>query len=379
MKKTILIGLIAGASFSTFAQEGKLVSAWNALESFKKGDGATNLVSALPYINEAIEHESTKGSTKAWWYRSQIYQFISTEPEVKDKYPDAAFEAIRSFQQMKELNNPKFKDWPDAIKNIQALATSIFNSGVDLFTAKKFVEAAKYFSAIEEINAVIEAKGGKTNIDLKTAMGNAAIAAENGGNYADAIANYSKLNAAFPESKYYNIIYGIHKKNGNMDEAKRIVDEGLLKYPSDKDLLISKVNFFIADGKSGAAIDYLKALVAQDPQNEQLYVALGQAYEQIKDEASAKATYESLITMNPNSFEGSYGIGAMIFNKAKLLTDEMNALGYSKADQVKYEELKKRRSGIFGEAKPYLEKALTVKPDNQSVQAALKNIELLSK
>jgi tetratricopeptide (TPR) repeat protein len=379
VKKSILIGLLLGASFSIFAQEGKLVSAWNALESFKKGDGAYNLESALPYINEAIEHESTKGSTKAWWYRSQIYQFISTEPEVKDKHPDAAFEAIRSFQKMKEIDNPKFKDWPDAIKNLQALATSVFNSGVDLFSAKKFIDASKYFSAIEDINNVILAKGGKTNIDLKTAMGNAAIAAENGGIYADAIATYKKLDAAFPESKYYNIMYGIHKKNGNMDDARKIIDEGLLKYPTDKDLLISKVNFYIADGKSGEAIDYLKALVAQDPKNEQLYVALGQAYEQTKDEASAKATYESLIAMNSNSFEGSYGIGAMIFNKAKLLTDEMNALGYSKADQLKYEDLKKKRAVIFGEAKPYLEKALTIKPENQSVQAALKNIELLSK
>jgi cytochrome c556 len=57
----------------------------------------------------------------------------------------------------------------------------------------------------------------------------------------------------------------------------------------------------------------------------------------------------------------------------------MNALGYSKTDQVKYEEFKANRTKIFAEAKPFLDKALTIKPDNASVKAALGNIDSLTK
>jgi Tfp pilus assembly protein PilF len=102
----------------------------------------------------------------------------------------------------------------------------------------------------------------------------------------------------------------------------------------------------------------LKKIIEQDPKNEVLYVALGQAYEQLKDETHAREAYGNLLKLNPNSFDGNYGMGAMIFNKAKEITDQMNALGYGKADQVKYEELKGNRTKIFAEAKPFLDKAL---------------------
>jgi Flp pilus assembly protein TadD len=70
-----------------------------------------------------------------------------------------------------------------------------------------------------------------------------------------------------------------------------------VKYPSDKDLLISKVNALITTGKSGAAVDYLKKIIEQDPKNEVLYVALGQAYEQLKDETHARETYGNLLNL----------------------------------------------------------------------------------
>ena len=52
MKKIIFAFACFGIIGSVSAQQGKLVSTWNALESYKKGDGVSNLESALPYINE---------------------------------------------------------------------------------------------------------------------------------------------------------------------------------------------------------------------------------------------------------------------------------------------------------------------------------------
>jgi hypothetical protein len=89
MKKIIFAFACFGIIGSVSAQQGKLVSTWNALESYKKGDGVSNLEAALPYINEAIANEQTMNSTKAWWYRSQVYQFIASEKELHAKYPEA--------------------------------------------------------------------------------------------------------------------------------------------------------------------------------------------------------------------------------------------------------------------------------------------------
>jgi hypothetical protein len=54
MKKIIFAFACFGIIGSVSAQQGKLVSTWNALESYKKGDGVSNLEAALPYINEAV-------------------------------------------------------------------------------------------------------------------------------------------------------------------------------------------------------------------------------------------------------------------------------------------------------------------------------------
>ncbi len=265
------------------------------------------------------------------------------------------------------------------IEQLKYQQSVIYNLANNAFYKKKYFEACKYFEILEGIIGRIIFLGYSTTFSLESILSNMAISAENGGFYDIAIKYYYKLIHYFPQSKYYNIIYGILKKNGNMDEAKKIVDEGLLKYPTDNDLLISRVNFFIREGKIGEAIYYLKVLVAKDPKNEQVYMALGQAYEKLNDEINAVATYQKLLYINPYSFEGNYGMAAIIFNKAKFFTDKMNALGYSYSDQIKFEELKKKRAGIFWEAKPYLEKALLVKPDNPSVKAALGNIETLTK
>ena len=130
---------------------------------------------------------------------------------------------------------------------------------------------------IRDSNAIIEAKGGKPAIDLKTALGNAAIGYENAQDVNGAVGVYNKLIQKFPESKYYNILFTLYKKNNMMDEAKAVVDKGLVAYPTDKDLLISKVNFFVNEGKTAEAIEYLQKLIAQDPANEQFQAVLGQA------------------------------------------------------------------------------------------------------
>ena len=126
MKKIIFAFACFGIIGSVSAQQGKLVSTWNALESYKKGDGVSNLESALPYINEAVVNEQTMNSTKAWWYRSQVYQFIASEKELHGKYPEAGVEALASFKKMNDLNDPKFKDWEDAVKNLTTVECEHF-------------------------------------------------------------------------------------------------------------------------------------------------------------------------------------------------------------------------------------------------------------
>ena len=52
----------------------------------------------------------------------------------------------------------------------------------------------------------------------------------------------------------------------------------------------------------------------------------------------------------------------------------MNALGNSREDIAKYEELKKKKDDLFLEGAAVLEDALKSNPDNQGILTQLKNI-----
>jgi tetratricopeptide (TPR) repeat protein len=281
---------------------------------------------------------------------------------------------------LQSLNDPKFKDWSDVYTYLQVLSNSMFNDGVTAYQKKNYHKAYLCFYSVSDVQDILVARSQNANTDLVSkALGNAGLSSENDNDYADAIAVYKKMLAATPDPKIYISLVAVSKKAKDIESAKKYTDEGLLKFPTEKELLIDKINFFMADGKYGDAVSYLQKAAAQDPTNEQLQAALGIAYDQLKDTASARKTYENLLILNPKSFEGNYGIGGMIFNQTKPIQEKMNALGASKEDIKKYDDLKVQRDAIFMQAKPYLEKASAIHPDDPEVKKALNTIEAMTR
>lgn len=379
MKKTLIV---LGTSFVlnvAHAQQGKLVSAWNALETYGRDRDVAALESGLPYVNEAIVHPETATSSKAWWYRAQLYLYVSIEKDLKAKYPDASAESLKSFQKIAEINDPKFKNWNDAKERLQDLGRTTFNEGAEEFSAKHYDKAAAAFLRVEDIRTLLESKGSKLPEELSPALEYAGYAATNGNLLPEATSVYEKLNQRSPDSaKYYHTLYQLYKKQDKKAEAASIIDKGLAKAPNDRELLTDKVNLFFSENKTAEAIEYLKQLVAQDPKNEQLSAALGVAYENSGDSENAQKLYQSLLNLNPNSYEGNYGRGTLLFAKAKAINDQMNALGNTKADIEKFDKMKIDRDKIFVEAKPFFEKALSARPDDAKAKSALTQIQLLT-
>ena len=379
MKKLLLGSFALFLTVSAFSQNGKVISAYNYWQSYTNKEGTANLEEAAKNIDIAVNDPSTSESSKAWWYRSNIYQSISTEKGLADKFPKASLEAVHSFQKLKDLNDPKFKDWSDAYENMRAITNNLFNDGITAYQKKSYHDAYLFFSAISTVEDILEAKGQKEKVKLLTsALGNAALSAEYDKDYPTAIATYKKIIPLSKDSAAYISLISVLKKTNDIDGAKAYTDEALAKYPTSKDLLIDKINFYMTDGKFNEAITYLQKASAQDPKNEQLQAALGIAYDQLKDTANARKVYENLLLLNPNSFEGNYGLGGMIFNRTKPIQEKMNALGATKEDIKKYDEMKITRDAIFMQAKPYLERAQAAKPGDPEVKKALATIQAMT-
>jgi len=75
------------------------------------------------------------------------------------------------------------------------------------------------------------------------------------------------------------------------------------------------------------------------------------------------------------SYRASYlNLVSLILDGEKELVDEMNSLGNSRADNLKYDQLLLKREGLYREVVPYLEKSLGIDGDDVEVLNTLKNI-----
>src|ERR1043165_6774049 len=266
MRKIILIAALAAVSLFGYSQDGNTICVWNAMNTFEGGGSASDLEGGIKCSDLAAAAESTVGKSKTWAYRGKLYTMVFQNKELKEKYPTAAFEATKAAKRLLELNDPKFKagDWEEVSKWLVPLETDMFNRGVDYYQQKNFAQAFQFFYGIKEADTVLTAKKIKTNIDLTTALKNAAICAENAKDMKGAIAVYKEWLAISPDSLGYRSYAAALKNSGQKAEAAKIIDEGIAKCPRDPNLLVEKINIFLEDTQYVAALKYINNLLEVD-------------------------------------------------------------------------------------------------------------------
>ena len=262
------------------------------------------------------------------------------------------------------------------MKYLLPLATNTFNTAVDNYQAKNYAQAFQYFYAIKDINAIIEGKGKKANIELAVALKNAAICAENANDNAGAISVYKDWLAIAPDAMAYRSYAVALKKAGKADESKKTVDEGLAKFPKDANLLVEKINVYLEGAQYPEALAYVNNLLEVEPKNDGAMFIKGLAYEKIGNEDSVIYYYTKSAEINPKNIKPWNNLGAIYVNKANALVEQMNKLGNTAADIKQYDELKKKRKDLYVLAKPYLLKAKEIDPNDAQINRTLKQVEL---
>lgn len=377
MKRIVTIITAIVALQMANAQDGNNICVWNSINTFTNGGGPSDLEAGIKCADLAAVNENTINKSKTWYYRGQLYTYVSQEKTLKNTYPNSVFEAIQAFKKLYELNDPKFKDWDEAITRYMGpLATTTFNEGVDRFQTKDYVGAFKYFYAVKDINLVVEGKGKKSGIDLAVALKNAAIAAENAGDVAGSINVYKDWLAIAPDALAYRSYVVALKKSGKEEEANKILDEAMAKFPKDANLLVEKINVYLAAGQYPEALAYVNNLLSVEPNNDGALFIKGLAYEKIGNEDSVVYYYSKSAEINPKNIKPWNNLGALYVNKANGLVEQMNKLGNTAADMKKYDELKAQRKDLYLKAKPYLLKAKEIEPNDAQILRTLKQVEL---
>lgn len=188
---------------------------------------------------------------------------------------------------------------------------------------------------------------------------------------------YSNFRTEVLKSKLPEIIKNIaliYVQQERNDLAIGAIKEARLANPLDVGLILTEANLYIQLGDKMKFAELMKEAISKDPNNHILYFNLGVITAEQGNRTDARSYYERAIELDP-SYDASYlNLAALILNGETELVDQMNSLGTSRADNVKYEKLQKQRESLFLEAVPILQKLIDVDPTNTEALTTLKNI-----
>lgn len=179
------------------------------------------------------------------------------------------------------------------------------------------------------------------------------------------------------ESKEAEIVKNIaliYLSKDDNENALAAMKDARAKNPDDINLLLSEANVYYKMGNTEEFKNLLQLATTKDPQNPELQYNLGVISSESDHPEEAMDYYKKAIELDPKYINAYINISALILNREQALIEEMNGLGTSKKDDLRYEELKNMRQDIYKNAIPYLEKALEIDSKNLSAAKTLHNI-----
>tara|TARA_A100001015_G_scaffold218327_1_gene245390 strand:+ start:190 stop:1422 length:1233 start_codon:yes stop_codon:yes gene_type:complete len=181
--------------------------------------------------------------------------------------------------------------------------------------------------------------------------------------------DYSNPREEETESKFPEIVKNIaliYKELGQNDRALAAIEAARSSNPDDIGLIITAANiYFELDNKEAFKVAMSEA-IEKEPRNPVLYYNLGVVSGELGEIDVAISYYEKSIELDPSNENSYLNMVALILEGEQGIVDEMNSLGTSRADNLKYDELKEVRENLYKECVPILKDLISI---NNNVEA----------
>ncbi|MDX2282420.1 MAG: hypothetical protein NW218_22705 [Saprospiraceae bacterium] len=408
MKKTFLalVGFLCIASSVATAQEdgAKLAkSAGKALATFNmdRANNKAKLEDAKMKIDQALQTPEAQALPSAWLTKGDVYTTLiegdmarrMIDPKAPLSGDNDALVAFAAYKKAYEIAVKKY-DKTDAVKGILGIESNLINVGVEKYTAAAYDKAFYSFQGALEANEILKANEQKSSLDDPKQLDEITYFTGKSASLAkmtkEAVPYYERLyKKGTDNADVYQGLYDAKTEMGDAAGADKILVEGRTKFPEDPSLLFTEINALLKAGKLDELIDRLKQAIKKEEGNIGLYVTLGNVYDNLfqsmlKEKNDAKATeyfteankyYGQALARDPKNVDATYSIGALYYNKAAFLTQEMNAItDFSSAGLKKLDALKNQVMGLFDQALPYFQKAESLNPNDTNTLVALTEI-----
>jgi tetratricopeptide (TPR) repeat protein len=409
MKNLILI-IISICSLSILgAQDYKKssASAKKGLKSFELDQSVNypDLAMAIAAVEEAVKYTEAETDPSAWELKGDIYNAVATayknsflnQTELPEDFPQvqnpgvianaAYIKAIKMADKKSQINSIMI-----SMKSVQE---NMSNLGIFAYENGDYSNAYENFVRVLQAHKEIEERGGLSLLLLEDDKLNqeyiTALAALNAGMSAVAKNFFMPLyEAKYERPVIWESLYKIEAEK-DIDAAYRYIEEGRALFPDDANLLFADINHSLKTNQLDALLGKLEAGIAAEPENVSLYVVTGSVYEQLysqlaKEEGQEEKSteyfnkaiefYNKAISMDPSFASPVYSIGALYFNKAAIMSQELETLSqdYSKEGLKKFDEFLVKVQAEFENALPYFQKAESMDPNDVNTLIALKEI-----
>ena len=342
-----------------------------ATECMQKQDLAClkkNIMEAKELIDKCAEHVDTKDDPKTLFYKGEIYLTLTMVGAMDATFKQYATEenikiAYDSYRASIAKKNKKSDHTEEITLKMNIIRMTSLNQGVEFFNKKEYKQAYELFAAGAEAMSVI----GTTD---SLAHYNAGLSAERQSKFDTAAIHYKEcVKVGYNGADMYNTLINALLQSNQNDEANKYLTEAAAKYPGNKDLLITEVNFHLKNGNKEAAQKATNKAIEQDPKNPLLHWVVGTIYDELKQYEMAEASYKKAIELKADYFDALYNLGAMYHNAGVERLKEIDNI----TENTLYQEEKKKADQKFADALPYLERCRAIDAKDVNTMIMMKN------
>jgi tetratricopeptide (TPR) repeat protein len=156
-------------------------------------------------------------------------------------------------------------------------------------------------------------------------------------------------------------------EKGQVDKALLEIQAARKLYPNDMDFVLIEADFYNRKGDVENYVRIIKEASDKNPKDADLVYNLGVAYVKMNNEVEATKYFKKTIEMKPDYINAYINLANFKIDEQSRIFEEMNSLGNSSAENKKYNEMMDKKNKLLEEAIPYLETALTFKPNNLDI------------